>query len=750
MAFTIFLLGSSLGCAEVSPPNQSTPDGTDRTQDSNGTRIADAVGSMDEEAPPTTRPERGPSALGPDNSSEDIIANGAVRGVVELLRAGVDEEVLLKHIQNSPESFGIGSESIVFLTDLGAPGHVISAMMDRDAEIQSGQASLPLEPSAREPWPAMGTVAEVAPTAEASSASATLPLEVAEASLTDTPAQEISVDYFQDYLGPYGTWIEVPEYGLCWQPTVAISAPGWKPYGDRGRWVYTDFGWYWYSDYSWGWAAFHYGRWFHHTQWGWCWAPGTVWGPSWVSWRYSAPYCGWAPLPPYSRSGFYFSVGISWGIPSWCYTYVPSYRICTYYPRKHAVPYAKARYIHGKSRIRNHYAVGRNHTIENRGIPPRELTDNSERDIRRAQVRKRQEAPAGSGRRERLDADSQILTVYEPEQSNRRVASPPPAGRRTRDGGITSSPERGGAPDTNGRRSSPSEPTIANTVRDTTPAENGRGEPRSSRSFAPRHAGTVLTGESATTVDRRSEPPARARSIQQPTGTNPRTPTRVSTGTRRQGTAATSARTDSSLIIMGRRETQQTPISPKRSQTRTLERTAPTTRSPSIANTQVRGNSRISPQSSRTWNVPSTRTQPTRPTVSAPARTPQPRTVTRIAPPTSTRTGMRQNPAASSLPRPMTSAPQYRAQPSRSANISSAPRRSAPARTPVRSITPPSASKRSTVPVRPTPSVNAAPRRAPTYTPPPSTPRTAPSNPRSAPRSAPPGRSGDRPGSRSR
>ena len=31
---------------------------------------------------------------------------------------------------------------------------------------------------------------------------------------------------------------------------------------------------------------------------GWCWAPDTVWGPSWVTWRYSGDYCGWAPLPP--------------------------------------------------------------------------------------------------------------------------------------------------------------------------------------------------------------------------------------------------------------------------------------------------------------------------------------------------------------------------------------------------------------------------------------------------------------------
>jgi hypothetical protein len=31
---------------------------------------------------------------------------------------------------------------------------------------------------------------------------------------------------------------------------------------------------------------------------GWCWRPGRVWGPGWVSWRAGGGYVGWAPLPP--------------------------------------------------------------------------------------------------------------------------------------------------------------------------------------------------------------------------------------------------------------------------------------------------------------------------------------------------------------------------------------------------------------------------------------------------------------------
>ena len=86
--------------------------------------------------------------------------------------------------------------------------------------------------------------------------------------------------------------------GPCWQPTVVVGNPYWQPYCNGGRWVYTHSGWYRLSSYSWGWAPFHYGRWFCHHRLGWCWAPDSVWGPSWVCWRYGAGYCGWAPLPP--------------------------------------------------------------------------------------------------------------------------------------------------------------------------------------------------------------------------------------------------------------------------------------------------------------------------------------------------------------------------------------------------------------------------------------------------------------------
>jgi hypothetical protein len=109
------------------------------------------------------------------------------------------------------------------------------------------------------------------------------------------PAPEASFQSFYDALSPYGQWINNPEYGYVWMPSVA---PDFTPYGSNGHWVYTDEGWTWDSDYPWGWAAFHYGRWFFEDGYGWMWIPGNQWAPAWVTWRQSPDYYGWAPLGP--------------------------------------------------------------------------------------------------------------------------------------------------------------------------------------------------------------------------------------------------------------------------------------------------------------------------------------------------------------------------------------------------------------------------------------------------------------------
>lgn len=108
---------------------------------------------------------------------------------------------------------------------------------------------------------------------------------------------DLSLNFFYDNLSPYGNWIEVGDYGYCFQPNVAVSSPDWRPYAD-GYWAYTDVGWTWVSYEDFGWATYHYGRWTDLADYGWVWVPGYEWGPAWVSWRTGGDYIGWAPLPP--------------------------------------------------------------------------------------------------------------------------------------------------------------------------------------------------------------------------------------------------------------------------------------------------------------------------------------------------------------------------------------------------------------------------------------------------------------------
>ena len=109
-------------------------------------------------------------------------------------------------------------------------------------------------------------------------------------------SQDVSVDFFYNNLNG-GSWIEVGNYGYCWQPDVAVNDPSWRPYAD-GYWAYTDDGWTWVSYEDFGWATYHYGRWVRLADYGWVWRPGYEWGPAWVSWRFGGGYAGWAPLPP--------------------------------------------------------------------------------------------------------------------------------------------------------------------------------------------------------------------------------------------------------------------------------------------------------------------------------------------------------------------------------------------------------------------------------------------------------------------
>ncbi len=312
----------------------------------------------------------------------DIAPDSPLAQVVRLAQAGVNESVILAYINNSGSPFNLATDQIIYLKDLGLPDDAVTAMIQRDQQLGATAAVAPA--------PTPGTNAQ-----------------------TETPEQpaEVTQNYFYDTLSPYGNWVDVEGYGLCWQPVVVVYDSSWQPYCDHGHWVYTDDGWYWLSDYSWGATAFHYGRWFHDPRHGWCWWPDTTWAPSWVTWRYGDDYCGWAPLPPHTvyREGagiFYNGVavgaGFDFGLGVNFFTFVPTRDFCDPHPRHFRVAPADVTKFYSRTTVINDFHVNsRSHGVINGGIPPQRITAVTRTEIHPVAIRE-MSAPGRHG--EQIDS----------------------------------------------------------------------------------------------------------------------------------------------------------------------------------------------------------------------------------------------------------------------------------------------------------------------------------------------------------
>jgi hypothetical protein len=287
--------------------------------------------------------------------------------IVRLAQSGVSDDVLVAYIQKSPAKYSVTADQIVYMKDLGISERVFQAMLANGGQIG---AAGPTPTVPQNPAPAIpggpGT-----PAPEATDTNAAPP--------TVTLADD---EYFHEALSPYGSWLYLPDYGWCWQPTVVVVNPLWQPYCDSGYWMWTDCGWYWRSYYSWGWAPFHYGRWCRYSHYGWVWCPDRVWGPSWVCWRYTGGYCGWAPLPPGAR----FRTGLGWTyrnvavgvnfdfhVPATSFTFVHEDHFTDRHWEAHRASVREGNRVFVQSTERNDVTVGPNNRIINRGIDPQRI-----------------------------------------------------------------------------------------------------------------------------------------------------------------------------------------------------------------------------------------------------------------------------------------------------------------------------------------------------------------------------------------
>lgn len=757
----------------------------------------------------TPNPQRAPEAAPPGATTDgfaqiqvDSIADTLTAPSAEVLKmyeSGVGDEVIAAYVKNTPEPFALNVDEIIYFTDLGLSDGILTAMMAQDQamglqtpDLGPSEPAAYDEPAANNQQPAAPVYAQSPPQAQplVTQVSANVPATTQTVVVQERPA--VTTQVFYDSLSPYGTWIYMDDYGWVWQPTVATVNVNWRPYYDSGRWAYTDAGWYWHSSYSWGWAPFHYGRWSLRSGYGWVWVPGSVWAPSWVSWRYTDAYCGWAPLPPYSGysagigvtfRGSRVSVGFGFGLTHSHYAFVNRrhfgrgrrYR----HGGDHHVGRNQSREIYNDSTVINNYIVGDNNTIVNEGIGRERIAAGNGEEIRRVRL----DDVADSGRsadRGRRGNRDEAIPVYRPkvaktearpndrqlarqetratrkrieERSGRSLAQEPT--RRSPSGGGGG----GGASLANRSSKDSSKGLIASNQSRRTSATSGLqrqaiNNPTIGATRAPSRTSTrgTATSQRDRTIQRPTRPTTNsAKSSREglsrsTTASSSRVaPTRNETRATRPSTSRSTIETrrDSSQSVSSRtRNTQRPSVSRSQPSTRattpnrglTRQSTTPTTRG---------STSRVEPRSARTVTSPSTRSR-TNPSSSRSGLTQRANTPSTRSP---SATRSRQEVSRSTTrSQAAPTAPTYRNQPS--TRTYQAPRTATPRtrtyQAPQRST--PSASIRRQA--APTPSVRrqapTQPSRSRSYTPAPSrssqTRSAAPSYSRSSPSRSTPSR----------
>jgi hypothetical protein len=477
-----------------------------------------------------------------------------VADVIKLAESGVGEEVILAFIQNSPIAYNLSVEEILYLNDLGISVPVIAAMIHRgnvlrenetrlaaqeatmDAAVATVKKALAEGKSQDEITPQPTSQAPVAsaptPTAEAPEYAGTPPASYYPVPAPDYLNVPTQVNYFYSSLSPYGSWMELPDYGWCWQPTTVVIDRGWRPYCHRGSWMYSNCGWYWHSDYSWGWAPFHYGRWYDHPGRGWVWFPDKTWAPAWVSWRNTDTHCGWAPLPPgahcgpngWSFHGNSVGVGFGFGLGAFQFNFVSYKDFGSRYPQHHALKGPYAQTVYTKSKPINGIVMGDNNTIINNGVGYERVAAASRSEIRKVVIKDAPTTPSRVSKPDRLERYGSDVVVYRTQiekpasANNDRVASR--LGEEIRKDSIRPAFPSGAAPNAN-------RPAASQSFMEVSRASSSSGPPRILKPSPIERDGAGTTANGVTPSRAVAERPPARPSLSQQRGlqsSNPSTP----------------------------------------------------------------------------------------------------------------------------------------------------------------------------------------------------------------------------------
>lgn len=396
--------------------------------------------------------------------------------VLKLSQQQMSDDVIINFIKNSGKSYTPTADNLIYLKNQGVSQGVISALLQTG---QSGGTPTSVQP----PPPPVADTPPPPSTPEPTPATEPPPGPAPDAA----PAPEVNLASFQTQLNPYGNWVDVPPYGLCWQPAVSY---GWRPYMDGGHWEYTDAGWYWRSDYPWGDIAFHYGRWIYSTS-GWLWVPGYDYAPAWVVWRHADAdgFVGWAPLPygaVFVNGGWLFrgvhvGVDFDFGMSVSFFTFVGYDHFWEHDFRRFVAPRERIELIYRRSVIENHYRMDHGRFV-NDGIDRERMAQFTHRDIRPVamqEIRRDDEERNRSIRRDDIQNFKRGIT----KPNAMRTAEARPAGGRTQPRQYDQTPERRNpnTPESGIRRTEAEQPARSGQEPErrnpNTPESGSRGEP---------------------------------------------------------------------------------------------------------------------------------------------------------------------------------------------------------------------------------------------------------------------------------
>lgn len=472
------------------------------------TLTASRAAEADDVKPDKNAPPPAPNVVAPPTNAPAPIAPAQVLQlpkpslpplldqVVRLKQSGADENVVRAYVEKAAPPYQVTGNEIIQLQELGVSKGVILALIEHSKSVTSTGNTTP-------------AVTEPAP-------------QPPQTSVNGTATPSDAVNDYRDALSPYGAWLDVPGYGWSWQPTVVVVNPSWRPYCDNGDWTWTDSGWYWRSYYSWGWAPFHYGRWYSHPSSGWLWCPDREWGPAWVSWRNSATYCGWAPLPPgacFSASlgwtfhGASVGLGFGFGLGAAHFTFVAHDRFSERHVGGHSLRGHEVGTVYRNTSVVNNYAVGANNRVINRGIGRETIAAAARTPIREASVQNLTQAgnrsTAANGVN-RIGSPIQRSTASTFVSHNGRVIN-------TSSRQFTAQRSAASSPGVNSGASSRAVIAGGNTPQRSVPTYS-RNYPNAGQSVQPSRSANATVGRSASAptyqTPRYSMPAARPQSVQ--------------------------------------------------------------------------------------------------------------------------------------------------------------------------------------------------------------------------------------------